>query len=568
MDQVYNFDKSLQQRLREYKDVLNSFEVLPACNISKTWGFYLELTLDPNGWQAIWKLSRATCETLEIPFPTIVLVFVLSINYSTLQALVRVIAVQDDDIHLPDKHFVPLIHLWPTKIQDKSVALNLYATANVIDMLRFFYTRLFMPWDLEDEDTTDWRTKHLQTRLRLFYDMNNGVIPKVTSNRINYLVTEARRLQSKKDIIQLDFNDEDDFDQNIIETLADINLSLCEIRCEMEILEDPLLRKALIKRQIQNVIEDDSKEDKIWLFHQSSPITNIISFLEKAKQLYPNEKINIQQNFSLTLEYGGSKDTYVLSEGKYEMNTIGALDFGGTLKGIGSCVDTVLVSNKEDIMLDFQHQSVVENLTIDASSSQCAAFVRRGKVTFSNCKIFGDGRSTTHQGIIVLGSGELELINCEILGFHTAIIGNSGSKITMKNTDVHNVNFGLKIYDKSCINAEKCTIRYCKDYAICVETENDSNTNTPTVGGFDVLNVIPEVKTKFISGGNNVKGDVLINYNYPMNAMEDLFSIRDPTISEGPSEEDMLTDEENQEATDDFEKTVVENSRNISPATV
>lgn len=262
MDQVFNYDKSLQQRLKEYNDVFDGFEVLPTLGLMKEWGFYLELTLDPNGWQAVWKISRATCDHLKIPFPTIVLVIVLEVDFPNLQSLVKVIAVQDESHVIPEKHYVPLIQLWPTKAQDNSIALNLSSTANVIDMLRFFYIHLFMPWDFDDDDNTDWKSKHLESRLRLYYDMKNGVIPKATSLRLNSLLTEARRMQNKKEQIELHIEDSAiDLDSNkkCIDELTDIHLRLMEIKCEVEILENPLLRKAFLRRQFQIANEDTEK---------------------------------------------------------------------------------------------------------------------------------------------------------------------------------------------------------------------------------------------------------------------------------------------------------------------
>lgn len=572
MDQVFNFDKSLQQRLREYKDVFDGFEILPASGLKKEWGFYLELTMDPNGWQAIWKISRTTCDILKLPFPTIVLVFVLDVDFSNLQALVRVIAVQDESHIIPEKHHVPLIQLWPTKAQDETVALNLSSTANVIDMLRFFYIHLFMPWDIDDDETSDWKSKHLESRLRLYYDMKNGMIPKATSLRLNSLLTEARRIQNKKEQIELQLEetviDEDSSEKNI-EELTNIHLRLIEIKCEVEILENPLLRKAFLKRQQQQQLlnVENVKEPRIWLIQENGQVESYLRFLEQVKLLYPKEKVIVQPNLSQTLEYGGPNDSFILAEGKYEVNVITTLENGVILKGIGNRDNIVLDSMLDDIMLDFQvEHCLVENVTLDASMSQCAAVIRKGKVTFSNCKIVGDGVSTIHQGIIVLAGAELELINCEMYGFYIALVGNSGSQVTMQNTEIYNVHYGLKIYDNSLVNVHKCTFRNCKDYGVFVETENLEE-GIHNVGNFEILNKIPQVKTEFVNGMNNGKGDVLINRTSQINAIKDLFSKGDPTISE-PSDEDMAFDDDCKDIGSEFDRTVIESNRNISPVTI
>lgn len=104
-------------------------------------------------------------------------------------------AVQDGDVHLDDTHVIPLVQLWPTKQQDNTVPLNLNSTAEAIDMLRFFYNHVFMPWDCDEDDMGDWAKKHLESRLHLFYDMKNGLISKNTAERVRGLMTEVRRLQ-------------------------------------------------------------------------------------------------------------------------------------------------------------------------------------------------------------------------------------------------------------------------------------------------------------------------------------------------------------------------------------
>lgn len=162
MDEIILFDKSFQDRLSEYENLFSGVSKVPYSTLQNEWSFYLELTMDGSGWQAIWKIPRLKCEEFKIYFPTIVLVYVINISFSDLTALVRILAVQDD-IHLPEKHHVSLAHLWPTKQQDRSIALNIGATANALDVYRFFNLNLLMPWD-EDEDSADWVQDHLVSR--------------------------------------------------------------------------------------------------------------------------------------------------------------------------------------------------------------------------------------------------------------------------------------------------------------------------------------------------------------------------------------------------------------------
>lgn len=79
--------------------------------------------------------------------------------------------------------------------QDDSVVLNLTSTAEALDMLRFFYNHLLMPWDYDEDDGDDWSSKHMESRLHFFYDMKNGLIPKSMTEHVRGLMSEARQLQ-------------------------------------------------------------------------------------------------------------------------------------------------------------------------------------------------------------------------------------------------------------------------------------------------------------------------------------------------------------------------------------
>lgn len=94
------------------------------------------------GWQALWKISRAICEELNIKYPTVVFGTVTNVLFKELKAEFEVIAVQDEDVHLPEMHIVPLEDLWPTRHQENP-ELNIERTADCIDQLRLVQNGLF-----------------------------------------------------------------------------------------------------------------------------------------------------------------------------------------------------------------------------------------------------------------------------------------------------------------------------------------------------------------------------------------------------------------------------------------
>lgn len=484
------FDKTFQERLQEYDDIFGHLHLPSISLLKQALSAYLELEIDHSGWQAIWKIPRVTCETLKLPFPTIALVYVDNVNYSKQVAEVTVLSKQDH-IDLPDIHIVPLSQLWLTKEQDKSVGLSLHSTGNALDVLHFFYTNLYMPWD--DEDEASWMEIHLEQRLRLFYDMRNGIIPKNIVERAKSLLTQAKQLHIKCQVLQKELNTQDVcFEQECdekFEELIELQVRLMEIQKEIELLENPLSRSVLIKRQeklLQRKVKKNAERVSWVVFHKSD---GWVSFFQQLKMLYPNEVFKTAVCLAAALDGGDEGDVIVVNKGLHEIKGSGLLETGGTLKGVYSKEETIITSANENIMFDLSGSVCLENLVVDASSSQCAVLVRSGIVTLKNCSIIGDGLSTTHQGFIVLSGASLELIDCCISGFGTAIVGNSKSNIKIRNCEIYDVNYGFKIHDDCIAEILNSTFHNCKEFAILVETDRVFYTNNSKekFGDFSIL---------------------------------------------------------------------------------
>ncbi|KRT79168.1 hypothetical protein AMK59_6912, partial [Oryctes borbonicus] len=563
MDQVIVFDKSLQQRLQEYLDILSGHSILSVSNIKKEWAFFLELSIDVSGWQAIWKLPRLTCELYKISFPTIVLVYVEDIYFESLEALVKVLAVQDD-ISLPEKHKVSLIQLWPTKTQDKSVVLNLQSTANALDILRFFYHNLITPWDYEDDDTADWLGRHLESRLRLFYDLKNGVIPRTASEHIRSLLVEARRLQARREQLEIEIGNDDDLEMSNgdgenekVEKLMELHVRITQIKNEMEILENPLMRNVILKQQKEWASKKGDADPKCWLISETSKPKDHVNFLKQVEQFYPNESFTFAVDLAATLMELVHTNILILNKSKYHLKSVAKFESGAIIKGIYEKQDTIIESQSEDLMLDISGEVVIENITLNASTPQCCVVVRNGKLILRNCNLIGDTTSSIHQGIIVLDGSQLEMMDCDITGFATAIVGNSGSKVFIRNSKVHDVNCGAKVYENCLITVQKSSFLNCKEYGFCVETDQIIE-NAKKVGGFDVLESVPDINFDDLNGENNGKGDVRINSGQRIIPIKDLFTNLNLTYG-GEGECDSGDDEEMEVTNEeDLNNTVIE----------
>lgn len=267
----------------------------------------------------------------------------------------------------------------------------------------------------------------------------------------------------------------------------EIHVKLIEIRSEIEIYENPACREILLKRQLNLELSNKNRKQQIWVISDADTPDNYILFLQKIKTCYPTEKLIFSTSLAARLEAANSKDVFLLSESQHTIYSTGALEAGGILRGIGEQQKITVTSSIEDVMLDFITGDVlIENVTIDAKSAQCGILVRKGTGVLKNCKIIGDGRSSTHQGIIVLEGAEIRMIDCDIDGFHTAIVGNSGSSIVIENCNIHNSVTGIKLFDNCIAKMTKVDVHDCYNYGIFLETQKQSDGHRQ-VGSFDLF---------------------------------------------------------------------------------
>lgn len=72
--EVFEFKKSLLVRHQEASHVLGvRNDPIPASMVRKEWSLFLEIAMEPTGWQALWRIPRAVCQELSTKFPTVVM---------------------------------------------------------------------------------------------------------------------------------------------------------------------------------------------------------------------------------------------------------------------------------------------------------------------------------------------------------------------------------------------------------------------------------------------------------------------------------------------------------------
>lgn len=72
---------------------------------------------------------------MKIRYPTVVFGIIEQVLFKELKAIFQIIAVEDDNIQLPERQLILLEDLWVTK-QQENKELNIEKTADCIDQLR------------------------------------------------------------------------------------------------------------------------------------------------------------------------------------------------------------------------------------------------------------------------------------------------------------------------------------------------------------------------------------------------------------------------------------------------
>lgn len=485
MDQIVLCDKSFQERFQEYVDILTGYEIqqLSLSHLKKIWSVHLEQSVDPMGWQAIWKIPRITCERLEISFPTLVLVYVKHVEYTQHTAIVKVWS-SNADIDLSQEYHVSLVELFATKEQDKTLMLDLHLTASTVDALRFFYNHLYMPWENEKTDTATWVHEVLKERLLLYYNMKNGLVSPAVAERLQYLYTEAKRLEVKIENLYEKFGgsaEHLDIHSTEAEVISEVQVCLQEIRNEVELLEDSKSREFVIKER-----KCARNNPHYWIVTNKTTSTECIDLIERIKSYYPGIVCRFVLPFSTIFHVIQENDAVILGKGMHSVFQSEVLDVDLTFKALYEKFETVIKTQADNVMLNINSDVTFENLTIHAASAQCGILVSSGKLKLINCNIIGDGiASSTHQGFIVLPNSFLELINCTVTGFATAIVMNSNSTLVLESSEISDVNLGIKMYGNSSVHFEKVLFEDCRDYGISLETDIEDGEDH--CGNFEIL---------------------------------------------------------------------------------
>ncbi|XP_055384328.1 protein nessun dorma [Condylostylus longicornis] len=480
---VFEFQKSLPTRFAEYMIVLSwSEKLVPASQVRDEWSYFLQLQIEPGGWQAIWKVPRVICESLKIPYPTFVMGTVDHVIFEELKAVFSIEAVEEDSVHIPETQEVKLEDLYVT-IQQENTALNTEKTAEIIDNLRFFYKNIWMPWDHDDDDDLDWVKKHLESRLQFYYDLQKKIIKCSVANHIKSLLCEAKYLQEKRQCLEMNISDDDELEESVpkenVTDLLQLHLRLKLIKNEMDILENPHMRKVYEEIELkERGVNNDIRENSFSLMViKPCTLENLKSFLETSKTCIENKSlIRICPNLQEALQISQTNDQILLDVGNHSVTKfITNLPDKGMLSGIFETEKTIINSlENERILFLIDGDFTLKNLTLYCGKVRTAIVIKNGNVNIIDCHIIGDENSSTKQGICVSGNSSLIVKRCFIENFAIGIRITEDASVNLHNTIINGCGKAIEIVHKNKLICENLKISNSKIAGIVCGTQNTS----------------------------------------------------------------------------------------------
>lgn len=506
--EVYEFEKSLLTRLEEFSSILASRETIPASAVHNEWANYLEIAVEPSGWQTLWRIPRVVCEKLSLKFPVVVMGTVEEVIYDELKAIFLVEAVQEDDVHLPEKMVVSLVELWPLKDQENN-ALNVDRTADCIDQLRFFYQHLWMPWDKESGDYRgDWVAKHLETRIKFYYDLKHKSMSKRLSTHVLALLAEAKHIQEQLEDLEkeieedeeeerdIDADGEDLLQRNKASELMKLHLRMNAIKNEIEILENPSMRKVYEVVRFSEDMETASNHSptEAYIVAHVGTIEQHIEYLKVAKSsIEPRTVVRICDTLQGALNKCLPSSKLYLPPGKHLIKFLEYLNNGGAMAGISpvqyvdaveadklnAVEEKVLVTSRDNdsVLLTVDGDYCFDNLLLDCSNVRTGVLVKRGNVLFRNCCLVGDPKSTTKQAVVVFGNSTIRFERCVLKDFSTAIYSNHNCNIQLVNSTVRDCTVGLEVLQGCSVSFINSNIKHCKHYGVLLEVDDLNTAN-------------------------------------------------------------------------------------------
>lgn len=134
----------------------------------------------------------------------------------------------------------------------------------------------------------------------------------------------------------------------------------------------------------------------------------------------------------------------------------------------------IIASEENDnALMVFNGDYTLENVWLDCRNVRLGVWVRHGTLTLKNCRLIGDSRSSTSNGVVVAHGATCVIEKSTIHNFAAGIVCGKGGKVQLKNATVSGCRIGICFNEESRIDSEVVsTIRNCLEYGAFYEASN------------------------------------------------------------------------------------------------
>ncbi|KXJ17847.1 SHC SH2 domain-binding protein 1-like B [Exaiptasia diaphana] len=405
---------------------------------------YVALQIEPGSWKAIWRSKNVKDKLQHFD----VVVEVSDINVDKLTADIAVCEPLVIEPQLPAKvieeilmqngNAVPLTEIYP--VYDASGEND--DTALAIEHVRFFYENVWREWDEDDDSGCSYTSLYLEQRLRLFYDIRDGLLPKelIRKYQDNYAEYKNKLLELEKLRDQMATSDSE-------QELDDLDVLKCALKNEecntlvhsLQMMENPQMRYLLaaVSPGAKAALTKPRGPRS-----DAEPCTLIVAkklMAYMVKNLSDNTTVEHYHDLSTALESYFLGDTIHIYPGTYYLEDAVNLAEPVQILGIGdSNRISVSCQDSEDFSINCQSSGILfKNIMFEQEGEggpRGMLVVHKGQTTLEDCQL-----NCGITGVSVMKRGHLVMRKCKLYDAKsTGVTAQPEGKVYIENCDFYN----------------------------------------------------------------------------------------------------------------------------------
>ena len=476
-------DTAADSVLSQMKAVLQSSGPLEAGEVRGAWSSYLEMVVEPAGWRALLRPSPDTCHLLGLDQSgerkVAILVNVVDVVCESLEAEVELVRRSEAGEEVGGLLTVPIDELYAVK-QQEIQTLDLTSTVTAVDLIRFFYQNIWMPWD-EDSEEEDWPGQHLENRVQLHFSLMSGCGDKATAIRLDELAARAElnrtELQELENTARTEegSSEETEMSYSVLGRLYELHQEQDSIRREAEMLENSRLRAALNSRAAsarKAARESLTRETGILLVWSSGDLTSLTSVLSRVlTEFGGGSKVLVYSELQHALDSSLAGDVVIIaSAGDHQISSLGSLSSGGSILARTEQPASVIISPGDTcsaLLTVTAGSLLLENVVLEAGGLKVAVLVSSAQLSLSHVTIRGGQTAVTaSQGAAV------KMISSSISNSETGVEVGERVECRISDSVIENNKTGVSLKDHRIVSLTSCVVRNNKNYGILIHSEH------------------------------------------------------------------------------------------------